>query len=178
MPATYAKRPQAPHLDDETLQIVRPQVRDILMSSEGFRKLPPDEQKSLAAQMVKVASYIANPGGLAKEELGPGGGVLARAQADAVEATKERLSQAPGFAGKDFVPGATRAGVEQFGELVKKVDFPMFVSGLIQNVFQAIVDSSIKSRTLRRRWINLRKITSPRTMPATGSCRVFPTISR
>jgi hypothetical protein len=144
MPATYAKRPQAPHLDDETLQIVRPQVRDILMSSEGFRKLPPDEQKSLAAQMVKVASYIANPGGLAKEELGPGGGVLARAQADAVEATKERLSQAPGFAGKDFVPGATRAGVEQFGELVKKVDFPMFVSGLIQNVFQAIVDSSIK----------------------------------
>src|SRR6185369_5672034 len=31
-----------------------------------------------------------------------------------------------------------------FGELVKKVDFPKFVSGLIQNVFQAIVDSSIQ----------------------------------
>jgi hypothetical protein len=61
-----------------------------------------------------------------------------------VEATKKRLSGDPGFAGEDFVPGATRAGVEQFGALVQKVDFPKFVSGLIQNVFQAIVDSSIQ----------------------------------
>jgi hypothetical protein len=144
MATAVQTKPRAPHLDDETLRIVRPQVRDILMSSEGFRRLPPEEQRSLAGQMVKVATYMANPNGLAKEELGPGGGVLATAQADGVEATKERLSKAPGFAGKDFVPGATKAGVEQFGELVKKVDFPMFVSGLIQNVFQAIVDSSIQ----------------------------------
>ncbi len=34
--------------------------------------------------------------------------------------------------------------MQQFGELVKKVDFPAFVSGLIHNVFEAIVDSSIK----------------------------------
>jgi hypothetical protein len=144
MATAVQTKSRAPHLDDETLRIVRPQVRDILMSSEGFRKLPPEEQRSLAGQMVKVATYMANPNGLAKEELGPGGGVLATAQADGVEATKDRLSKAPGFAGKDFVPGATKAGVEQFGELVKKVDFPMFVSGLIQNVFQAIVDSSIQ----------------------------------
>jgi hypothetical protein len=150
MPATAPTRPHEaaaantpPHLDSETLRLVRPQVRDILMSSEGFRKLPPDEQKQLAERMVKVAAYTANPEGLAKEELGPSGGVLARAQ-DAVEDTKKRLSKDPGFAGEDFEAGAIKAGVEQFGALVKKVDFPRFVSGLIQNVFQAIVDSSIQ----------------------------------
>ena len=37
-----------------------------------------------------------------------------------------------------------REGVEQFGALVKKVDFPKFVGGLIKNVFQAIVESSIE----------------------------------
>ncbi len=134
----------ASHLDQETLPLVRREVRDILLSSDGFRKLPPEEQRQLASDMVHVAGFLANPNGLAKQELGPGGGVLARTQADGVEDTKDRLSKAPGFAGKDFVPGATKAGVEQFGELVKKVDFPMFVSGLIQNVFTAIVDSSIK----------------------------------
>src|SRR5262249_8405968 len=54
------------------------------------------------------------------------------------------LSQAPGQVGKDFEAGAVRQGVEQFGALVQKVDFPKFVGGLIQNVFQAIVDSSIQ----------------------------------
>jgi hypothetical protein len=37
-----------------------------------------------------------------------------------------------------------RQGVEEFGKLVQKVDFPKFVSGLIQGVFQAIVDASIQ----------------------------------
>ena len=37
-----------------------------------------------------------------------------------------------------------REGVEQFGALVQKVDFPKFVGGLIKNVFQAIVESSIE----------------------------------
>jgi len=34
--------------------------------------------------------------------------------------------------------------VEQFGQLVKKVDFPKSVGGLMKNVFQAIVESSIE----------------------------------
>ena len=37
-----------------------------------------------------------------------------------------------------------REGVEAFGQLVKKVDFPAFVSGLVQGVFKAVVDSSIE----------------------------------
>jgi hypothetical protein len=63
---------------------------------------------------------------------------------DAVEATKRSLSKSPGFTGDKFKAGAVREGVEQFGALVKKVDFPKFVGGLIKNVFQAIVESSIE----------------------------------
>ena len=150
--------------DAETLSAVRPEVRALLESSEGFVRLSHDEKRRLASTMVKVAAYMANPDGIVKHEwtrppataqfepTTPAYGaqpdvydtpILARAQ-DAVDDTKARLSKAPGFAGKDFQGGAIREGTQQFGELVKKVDFPKFVSGLIQNVFQAIVDSSIQ----------------------------------
>jgi hypothetical protein len=130
--------------DEQTLRAVRPEVRNLLQSSAAFRKLPPEEQKELAGTMVKVASYMSNPEGLAAKELSKDGGVLAQAQDDAVEGVKGRLAKAPGFAGKDFKAGAVEAGTKAFGELVQKVDFPKFVSGLIQNVFQAIVDASIQ----------------------------------
>jgi hypothetical protein len=39
---------------------------------------------------------------------------------------------------------AANAGVDAFTSLVSAVDFPTFVSGLIQGVFQAIVDASIQ----------------------------------
>jgi hypothetical protein len=122
--------------DEETLQHVRPIVRQMLTSSQAFQALEPHEQRAIASEMVKVAQYMTNPDGLAARELSPGGGVLAQAQAD--------LPKTPGFAGTEFQAGAVKQGVEQFGALVKKVDFPKFVSGLIQGVFQAIVDSSIQ----------------------------------
>jgi hypothetical protein len=125
--------------DEETLRAVRPEVRGLLERSPGFARMSPDEQRELAKTMVKVCSYMANPDGLAAKELSaPDGGVLAKAQADEGAATHQK------FAGKDFEAGAVKQGVQQFGELVKKVDFPLFVSGLIQGVFKAIVDSSIQ----------------------------------
>jgi hypothetical protein len=131
--------------DRETLDAVRPEVADILRQSRAFRELAPDEQRDIAAGMVKVASYMVNPDGLAAKSFEPESrDALSRAQADAVDATKQRLSKAPGFAGRDFVAGGVREGVEQFGSLVKTVDFPKFVSGLIKGVFQAIVESSIE----------------------------------
>ncbi|WP_295386045.1 hypothetical protein [uncultured Thiodictyon sp.] len=132
-------------LDDETLAAVRPQVRTLLESSPGFRQLPVDKQRDLARTMVRVAAYMANPDGLAKEELGPAGGVLAKAQADAVDAAKQKASDKLGtFAGSDFKAGAMREGGEQFTKFVGAVDFPQFVGGLVQNVFQAIVTASIQ----------------------------------
>ena len=131
-------------LDDATLSAVRPKVRALLESSPGFQKMPPEQQRELARTMVHVASYMANPDGLAKEELGPNGGVLSRAQ-DAVEDAKSKASSEIGrFAGKDFQAGAEKQGVQQYKELIGAVDFPSFVGGLIQNVFQAIITASIQ----------------------------------
>lgn len=135
-------------LDDETLDIVRPQVRALLEQSPGFKALSKDEQRELAQNMVRVASYMSNPQGLAKEELTPGKGILAKAQSGEVDAAKRKASEKIGtFAGADFKGGAMREGVEQFQNLIGSVNFPEFVGGLIQNVFQAIVDASIQQMT-------------------------------
>ncbi|MCF7220871.1 hypothetical protein [Marilutibacter chinensis] len=151
--------PRAAHnpawLDDETLAAVRPQVRRLLESSQGFRELPVAEQQELARNMVRVASYMSNPDGLARQELTPGRGVLAkdeapqgglaRALAGEVDAAKRKASEKVGtFAGSDFEAGSVEQGATNFRKYIGAVDFPAFVGGLIQNVFQAIVDASIQ----------------------------------
>jgi hypothetical protein len=140
-------------LDDDTLAAVRPHVRQMLQSSEGFRQLPVAQQQELARNMVRVASYMSNPDGLAKQELAPGGGVLdkagepgvARALAGEVDRAKGKASDKIGtFAGSDFEAGSVKQGADNFKKYIGSVDFPQFVGGLIQNVFQAIVDASIQ----------------------------------
>lgn len=147
-------------LDDDTLRAVRPQVRHLLESSAGFRALEPEKQQDIARTMVRVASYMANPQGLAKQELTPGKGVLAKEQAlpvygapaqalanppSPVDQAKSKASEKVGtFAGSDFEAGSVKQGAENFKNFVGAVDFPKFVGGLIQNVFQAIVDASIQ----------------------------------
>jgi hypothetical protein len=135
MPDT-AQIPTAP-ADRRTLDTVRPAVRDLLLSVPSYQGLSPDEQQKVASGMVKIASYMANPEGAF---LPP----VSQAQADAAETAKQRLAKAPGQVGQDFKAGAVEQGVQQFGALVQKVDFPKFVGGLIKNVFQAIVESSIE----------------------------------
>jgi len=125
----------------ESIDAVRPEVRKLLTDIPAFHALAPAEQKALAANMVKVMSYISDPNGVTDAVRKQ---PLAVAQNDAVEATKQNLSASPGMVGKDFKAGAVREGVDQFGAMVKKVDFPKFVGGLIKNVFQAIVESSIE----------------------------------
>ncbi|TQV85961.1 hypothetical protein [Aliikangiella coralliicola] len=132
-------------LADSTLSAVRPQVKRLLEQSPGFRELSADKQKEIAQNMVHVAAYMSNPQGLAEKELTPGENILAHAQADAVDSAKQKASGKIGtFAGADFQAGALEQGVEQFKELIGAVDFPMFVGGLIDNVFQAIVNASIQ----------------------------------
>ncbi len=142
-------------LDDDTLRAVRPQVRHLLESSAGFRALEPEKQQDIARTMVRVASYMANPQGLAKQELTPGKGVLTKepseqtapvqALADPVDQAKNKSSEKIGtFAGSDFEAGSVKQGADNFRAFVGAVDFPAFVGGLIQNVFQAIVDASIQ----------------------------------
>ena len=142
--AAQAPTPQAPWTTPQALEAVRPQVRELLTAIPTYQALTPTEQRDLAANMVKVLAYISDPNGV-MTEAGTPPVAAARALADdPVEATKSMLSKAPKTAGQDFKAGAVREGVDQFGALVKKVDFPKFVGGLIKNVFQAIVESSIE----------------------------------
>jgi hypothetical protein len=153
-------------LSDATLDIVRPHVRRMLQSSPGYRALPPDQQLEIARNMVRVASYMANPDDLARQELGPSGGVLrrddsapttaapaaspttapaARALANPVDQAKSKASDKVGVsAGADFVDASTSRLGTNARKLMEAVDFPKFVGGLIQNVFQAIIDASIQ----------------------------------
>jgi hypothetical protein len=139
MTTTQARAPVA--FDKQTLDAVRPHVRDFLTQIPSYAQLPPEEQKKIAGAMVQVATYIANPNGVLTEKARPA--ELASAL-DTKEDAGRRATEDRGLVGKDFTAGAVKQGVEQFGALVKKVDFPKFVGGLIQNVFQAIVDSSIQ----------------------------------
>lgn len=109
-------------LDDETLRAVRPEVRRVLESSPGFRGLDAARQQELARTMVRVASYMANPQGLAKQELTPGKGVLAKEQSVPVQALSGAVNQASRkasdkigtFAGSDFDAGSVRQGATNF----------------------------------------------------------------
>ncbi|UCH74056.1 MAG: hypothetical protein JSU82_17345 [Rhodospirillales bacterium] len=138
-----------PDPDPETLEATRAKVRQLLDQSESFKQLPPDERREIARQMVRIGSYMANPDGLIRqasdrEQGGPLAAQQARVTSGGVRDAASRASSDPGFAGQDFEGGAIRQGTEQFGELIGKVDFPAFVGGLIENVFQAIVTSTIE----------------------------------
>jgi hypothetical protein len=149
--------PPPPATSNAAFDATRPEVARLLTAIPAFLDLSEAERRELAANTVRVLSYMTDPNGVRSEiaertargELAPVNAAAqaapqAGALADPVEDTKKALSRSPGFAGKDFEAGAVEQGVEQFGAMVQKVDFPKFVGGLIKNVFQAIVESSIE----------------------------------
>src|SRR5687767_3162026 len=112
------------------LATVRSEVRSILESTPTFRALPASDQKALANAMVRVGAFLADdgPAWLAQAQAANGKGQPVEEKPDPVTDLQKRLSEKPGQVGQDFKAGAVREGVEQFGEMVKKVDFPNFVS--------------------------------------------------
>ncbi len=125
----------------DSLAPVRGAVRRLLEGSPSYRALPLEERKRLANDMVKVGSFLADPGWL--EERPAARPLEEEKKADPILDLKKRLADKPGQVGAEFQAGAVRQGVEEFGKLVQKVDFPAFVSGLVQGVFKAVVDASI-----------------------------------
>jgi hypothetical protein len=124
------------------VDLVRSEVKKLLAQSAAYKALPKAEQGRFEEHMVNVSSYLADPGWVQGLK-GPEAQALEQAKPPPpVEQLKSRLAQKPGQV--DFDARAMRQGVEEFGNLVQKVDFPKFVSGLVQGVFQAIVDASIQ----------------------------------
>jgi hypothetical protein len=118
---------------------VRKQVRGMLLATPSFAALDPLQRKDLAHSMVQVLSFLSDPTA-GKPSLR---GAVARSM-DATDALKDRLAQRPGQVGAEFKGGATKQAGEAFKALSSAVDFPKFVSSLIEGVFTSIVNSSIR----------------------------------
>jgi len=122
----------------EQVDVVRRKVRELLEQSPAFAALPHDKQREIAHQTVQVCSYLAAPEGIP-------GNQLPTAQALAGQSTASLRSDG-GQAGDPtkFVAQGAREGAAVAGALLQAVNFPTFVSGLIEGVFHAIVKSSIE----------------------------------
>jgi hypothetical protein len=133
------------NLEPAQQDTVRTQVHALLKKTKAYDELDPVSQRNLAKGMVEVVAYLSDPNA-GQKKLAEGQNQLARGleEKSAVEKFKERQAEKPGFAGKDFDAGALRAGTQAFKDMVGAVDFPKFVSGLIEGVFTSIVDSSIR----------------------------------
>lgn len=110
--------------------LVRNKVKEMLLSSPAFLSLPRDKQMEVANATVRVADYIVQAGGATRDT------PMAVAMAGNPPPPGQPPATPP--------PTLTQEGVQDFGNLVKTVDFPKFVSGLIEGVFTSIVGSSIK----------------------------------
>jgi hypothetical protein len=122
---------------------VRAEVQELLDRSPAFRALPAAQQQAMRDDMTKVGAFLADPGWLEKTPPLATGMALGIGS-DPVGSLKQKLADGPGQAGKDFKAGAVKQATQEFGRLVKKVDFPKFVSGLVKGVFNAVVDASIQ----------------------------------
>lgn len=136
---------------------VRTQVKNLLEQSEAFGAVDAATRRKIASGIVDVVAFLADPA-LQSANSSADGATSAPPEADALpaealaqaaqktgaEKVQDRLAGKQQFAGKDFGDGAMKAGTQAFKELVGAVDFPKFVSGLIEGVFTSIVDSSIR----------------------------------
>ncbi|MDB4948594.1 MAG: hypothetical protein JWM27_1243, partial [Gemmatimonadetes bacterium] len=136
----------APHggQSPETVDLVRRNVRDLLQRSPSFLALPAEKQREIAHETVKVASYLAEPDGVRGGGLAPSADPYAVQQALGSPPTLGGSQQpAPGQPPAFNAQGAQQ-GAQAAGAFLNAVNFPAFVSGLIDGVFHSIVTSSIE----------------------------------
>jgi len=130
--------------DREMLNVVREQVRTLLLSTPAFRALSTDEQQQFARSMVRIAACAA---GCAREvweqseQLGQRPVLLVREAAAPEE--PEPLAEAQ-TAADDFRPAAAGQVARVTEQTLRAVAFPRFVEDLIRGTFNAIVSSSIQ----------------------------------
>jgi hypothetical protein len=133
-PSTAQAAPRRPGPSRQALDVSRQKVRQLLENTDSFNALEPDKREALARGMVQIASYLAEPDGIRlKPEQ-----VSAQVRALAGDEDPLPVDQQPEFG------TALRTGVEQAGALMDAVNFPAFVTGLIDGVFNSIVTSSIQ----------------------------------
>lgn len=162
---------------------VRQGIAQMLSRSEAFRNMPAKDQQEIAHNTALIADYIARPEGIPGNRI-PGGVGAPTAQAlagflggddkSADEASwAERREAVDAIADKPFRAEAAREGANVAGLLLNQVQFPTFVSGLIQGVFTSIVKSSIDQMKAYQEMIasvatSLRQFTEENVSPNQG----------
>ncbi|MGN6153609.1 MAG: hypothetical protein ACTHOH_16630, partial [Lysobacteraceae bacterium] len=131
-----ARAASAPVASRETVDTARRKVRALLESNDAFGQMAPEKREALARGMVQIATYLAEPDGIRLKPGQQSPQVRALAGDDASQPLPQQ--DQPKFG------QALRTGVEQAGALLNAVNFPTFVSGLIEGVFHSIVTSSIQ----------------------------------
>ena len=144
------------------LDTVRRHVRRVLEQTPSYGKMPAQERRALAGSMVQVLSYLSHPyggspalraAGERQARAGHNGQPLAQAaevqkqaqqSTEARDALQSRLAEKPGLVGNEMQGNLAGKTGEIAGKLVREVDFPKFVSALIEGVFTSIVNSSIR----------------------------------
>jgi hypothetical protein len=136
----------------ETIPLVRDRVRGILLKAPAYAALAPDERREVAHAMVNVAQYLTDAGGDTRDlplAIAPVAGpavTLADSPEPPPSDPPPPDETDPGGGPSDNLGGAQAAdaGVDALGRAIDNVDFPGFVAGLVDGVFNAIVTSSIK----------------------------------
>ncbi len=120
----------------QTLDVARQKVRQMLTESAAFCALPEAQRREIAGNTVAVVQALIQPEGLA--------GTVQAARSDPYAFAQAGRGGDGGRKPGEFKAQAAREGAAVAGALLREVNFPVFVSGLIDGVFNSIVTSSIK----------------------------------
>lgn len=133
-------------LENAPLSEIRRHVRGTLERTGSFRELPATDRRKVAHDLVRVLSYLTDPYGgqpeLAEAQAAPAARPTARGL-DAVEVARRNAANLD-HSSKQFNPAANKTLTDTTKNLVQAVDFPQFVSSLIDGVFTSIVNTTIK----------------------------------
>jgi hypothetical protein len=121
----------------------RQAVKNLLLRSPAFAKLPAATQQKIAQDTAEIAGYLAQPEGIPGNKL-PSAAALADANPNQTHENYQQNLQQVNKVGSGFKAQAAREGAQVAGVLLKQVNFPTFVASLIEGVFHAIVHSSIE----------------------------------
>jgi hypothetical protein len=122
---------QTTTLDPKQMNEVRTQVRALLEKSDAYKEMDPEKRKKLAHDLVNVVGYLADPR-------------AAQPVSSAMLDQPGQQKNAVNTAQTGFTAPAAQAGAEAMKAEMEAINFPQFVSSLIQGVFMSIVDASIR----------------------------------
>ncbi|MFH1465892.1 MAG: hypothetical protein ABIO70_16005 [Pseudomonadota bacterium] len=142
-------------LTPEERDDVRRQVRAVLERTSAFGALSAERRRNLASDLVQVLAFLTDPAAgdrdlrdVAAEVQGEPSPMVSQALQRMTPVARAQADDSPPIPQQPTKGSVTGAaidkGTEAFESLVGAVDFPAFVSGLIEGVFTSIVDSSIR----------------------------------